>query len=64
MSVFVQAAKEVMENNQHTAEAMYLLICWDSTLSEQSKLKMAVRCVELEPKSAGVYSLDWKQIQP
>ena len=40
MSVFVEAAKKEMDIRPDSAEAKHLLICWDTSLSDEIKLKV------------------------
>ncbi|KAI9566034.1 hypothetical protein GHT06_009834 [Daphnia sinensis] len=48
-SMFVDAAEEMLKNNQANAEAYHVLICSDRCSSIENKLWLALQCVKLDP---------------
>jgi len=53
----IEVAKEVLDCNSQDVDALYVLACLDSTHSAKEKLRMAKRCVELDPSVPDFHQL-------
>jgi tetratricopeptide (TPR) repeat protein len=51
-SPFVTAARRILENNADHTGALNMIVICDEDQDQKTKMKMALRCVELEPQVA------------